>query len=213
MWLPPKAKMRISSIGLINFSKTFTRRGPHTMDDHRIGDWAQMADGSVFYPLDPRPEEITITNLAHHLSMTGRYNGASTRYYSVAEHSLLVSLRCPPGYELDGLLHDAPEGLGLGDIIAPVKRYPLVRAVIKPIEDRLHKAVSERFGVRHPIPDIVEVIDKRILADEQAQCMVECEREWWHGSGNPLGVKIRFIDPPLAEMMFLRRFKELKFRK
>ena len=41
-------------------------------DNNRIGDWIQTYTGKCFYPLDPRPEEIDIMDIAHSLSMTCR---------------------------------------------------------------------------------------------------------------------------------------------
>lgn len=35
----------------------------------RIGDWMQTYTGRQFWPIDPRPEEIEIEDIAHALSM------------------------------------------------------------------------------------------------------------------------------------------------
>src|SRR3990167_8105269 len=56
----------------------------------RTGDWIQTYMGSAFYPLDPRPEDVDIRDIAHSLSLMCRFNGHCTKFYSVAEHSLHV---------------------------------------------------------------------------------------------------------------------------
>lgn len=178
-------------------------------EEPRTGDWMQTFSGNCFYPLDPRPEEIDIEDLANHLSQIGRYNGACKRFYSVAEHCFHVSYHVPAGMELDGLLHDAPEGLGLGDIIAPVKRDPRIKPIIKPIEDRLHRAIAIRFGIQHPIPAEVEKVDFDITADEKEQAMRPCVRPWWRVSDTPLGIRVQFWDSDRAKFMFMARFKEI----
>lgn len=66
-----------------------------------------------------------IRDIAHHLANLCRYNGATWRHYSVAEHSLLVAtiLRLrgeSPAVQLAGLLHDAHEAY-LGDVSTPIK--------------------------------------------------------------------------------------------
>src|SRR5579885_2784587 len=86
----------------------------------RHGDWIQTYCGVAFYPLDPRPEEILIEDIAHALSMLCRFTGHVKRFYSVAQHCVYVSHRCDPKDALWGLLHDAAEAY-LNDISRPVK--------------------------------------------------------------------------------------------
>ena len=57
----------------------------------RVGDWIQVYTGGQFWPLDPRPEEIHIEDIAHALALTCRFTGHCREFYSVAQHSLLVS--------------------------------------------------------------------------------------------------------------------------
>ena len=77
----------------------------------RNGDWLQTFTGKAFFPLDPRPEEMDIFDIAHALSNLCRYGGHCNKFYSVAEHSVLVSILCRLYYgeqvALQGLLHDA----------------------------------------------------------------------------------------------------------
>ena len=56
----------------------------------------RMPDGNHFFPFDPRADEIDLKNVAHILSQTRRWNGACKRFYSVAEHSVLVWAAVPP---------------------------------------------------------------------------------------------------------------------
>ena len=79
------------------------------MTSERIGDWIQTYTGRQFWPLDPRVDEIHIEDIAHSLSMRCCYGGHLTDFYSVAEHSVLVSLHVPQEFALWGLLHDAAE--------------------------------------------------------------------------------------------------------
>ncbi len=57
------------------------------------GDWMQTATGRQFWPMDPRPHEVFIEDIAHALSMICRFGGHCRRFYSVAEHSVLISSR------------------------------------------------------------------------------------------------------------------------
>jgi hypothetical protein len=64
------------------------------------GDWIQTATGRPFWPIDPRPEDIDIEDIAHALSMLCRFGGHCLRFYSVAEHSVLLSQYVAPEHKL-----------------------------------------------------------------------------------------------------------------
>lgn len=69
----------------------------------RIGDWMQVYSGKQFWPLDPRPEEIEIEDIAHSLANMCRFAGHSEKFYSVADHSHRVAEYVPPSLELAGI--------------------------------------------------------------------------------------------------------------
>ena len=99
----------------------------------------------------PRHNQIQIEDIAHHLAMQCRFAGAVDRFYSVAEHSIYVSLYAPSIYAIYYLLHDAAEYL-LQDITAPNKK--LIWGIdyknntdYKKILKRIEKPLFEKFGV------------------------------------------------------------------
>ena len=107
--------------------------------------WIITATGKQFWPLDPRPEDIDIRDIAHALSLVNRYGGHTPTPYSVAEHSLYVAeyVAARHGRPLRALLHDASEAY-LGDMVRPVKhQLPEFQAA----EDRLQAVIEERFGL------------------------------------------------------------------
>lgn len=79
--------------------------------------------GIEFAPLSPRLEDIDIRDIAHGLSNLCRFSGQCRKFYSVAEHSVFVSLLTPPKYALGALLHDASEAYGLNDVAGPIKPF------------------------------------------------------------------------------------------
>jgi uncharacterized protein len=170
----------------------------------RRGDWLQTFTGGCFWPLDPRPDEVRIEDIAHSLSMRCRYGGHSRAFYSVAEHSVLISIAVPQQHALWGLLHDAAEAFS-ADVPRPLKQC---LPDWKPMEARIMAAVCTRFGLPHAEPAAVKAADNAILADERAALMATCAQEW-DVLPPPLGVVIRGFAPWDAEERFLRRFQEL----
>lgn len=173
----------------------------------RKGDWIQTFTGRVFWPLDPRPDEVAIEDIAHSLAMQCRYAGHCRRFYSVAEHCVHVSRRVPPADALWGLLHDASEAY-LVDLPRPVKMsIPQYRV----IEAGVLRCIAARFRLGMPEPESVVRCDKAIVHDERAQLMAPMKRAdvAWRWGGEPLNVVIRGWTPATAERNFLGRFHQL----
>jgi hypothetical protein len=180
------------------------------MTEPRKGDWMQTFTGKQFWPADPRAEEIDIRDIAHALSMQCRYAGHCLRFYSVAEHCVLLASAIPE-QKLWALLHDASEAY-LVDVPRPVK--PSLPGY-KELEDGIMFLVARQFGLRlggHVldregyIPAIVKEYDFRMLVDEKAQNMLDGPA-WGSIEGvPPVGVALQFWSPPEAERQFLLMF-------
>ncbi len=169
------------------------------------GSWMQTQSGKRFYPLDPRPEDLDIQDIAHALAMQCRYAGHTSRFYSVAEHCVHVARSLPRELRLAGLLHDASEAY-LVDVPRPVK------AMLKDytlMEDLLMGAIARKFGFCWPLAREVHYADEDILNDELAQCMKGVQAGPWNLSGKSLGVRIQFWDHVEAKWEFLNLFDQL----
>ena len=172
----------------------------------RKGDWIQTYTGRCFWPLDPRPEDIFILDIAHSLSMQCRYNGHTKRFYSVAEHCVIISKLVPPEHALWGLLHDVAESY-TSDIPRPLKRNLQAWA---PMEEKIMNAVCLRFGLQLWEPPDVTDKDIAICTDERDMLMNPCDREWGLMKPSP-GARglIHCYEPSNAERLFKRRCLEL----
>jgi hypothetical protein len=169
------------------------------------GDWMQLRSGRRFYPLDPQPEDIDPGDIAHALSMLCRYGGHVERFYSVAEHCVMMSRVVPPEDALAALLHDATEAFVV-DVPRPLKRYlPEYRA----IESEVWAAISTRFGVSPELPDSVHDADTRILVNEVAAFMPNAEA--WENLKDlrPLPITVQGWSPEMAERQYRRRLQQL----
>src|SRR4051812_16341267 len=80
-----------------------------------------LHNGDFFDFKDPRNHNYDIKAIAHALSNLCRYTGHSKRFYSVAEHCVLVSRLVDPRFAFEGLMHDASEAF-CGDVASPLKK-------------------------------------------------------------------------------------------
>jgi len=87
----------------------------------RIGGWSQSAGGRPFWACDPRPEDVHLDDIVHALSHLCRYGGHCRKFYSVLEHSVLVSMVVPTEHARDALGHDFTEAYVV-DVPRPLKR-------------------------------------------------------------------------------------------
>jgi hypothetical protein len=136
------------------------------------GGWIQTASGRRFYPLDARPDEINLLDVAHALANLCRFAGHTLRFYSVAEHSIHVCDRVEqlggtPYEQLAALLHDAPEAFVV-DLPRPIKHMPGL-AAYRDAESRIAACVELRFGLPRGALDwpIVKHADNDLLLTER----------------------------------------------
>ncbi len=177
--------------------------------------WIETYTGRQFHFKDPRAEEVDIEDIAHSLSMLCRYNGHVSDFYSVAEHSVLISdfIRAEGGdrdLALAALLHDAAETY-IGDISRPVK-YAVLPPEFKEYENELDRVIFEKFGLTFPYSTHINDLDARILQDERMQGMSQSENLWGTDDLEPLGLTLRFWGPAKAKAKFLQRFEMLHGR-
>lgn len=175
----------------------------------RKGDWIQTYKGIHYWPLDPKPEDVHIEDIAHALANSCRYAGHTSRFYSVAEHSVLVSRIVPEEHALSALLHDATEAYVV-DVPRPLKKYLLNYAEI---EELNWKAVAEHFLLPLEMDESIKNADNAILVKEMRVFMNGAVPKSIYGNSNGMVVPEWILPigmwPDWAEQAFLTRFKEL----
>lgn len=168
--------------------------------------WIETFTGKEFYFLDPTPDAIDIRDIAHSLAFTCRYTGHSKRFYSVAEHSILVSyLANDP---LAGLLHDASEAY-ITDIASPIKPY---LSNYKELEDMLMGRIASKFGFDYPFDPDIKDCDATQLKTEAKYLLKSGGIPWAHlyPTKRQHGIKPMCLSPEEAEKAFLERFEEVR---
>jgi hypothetical protein len=150
----------------------------------------RTASGRYVNPLNLRPEDVDVNDIAHHLSLINRFNGASRHAINVASHSLFVALLCaqhPVKVQMQALFHDASEAY-LGDVTKWVKRAPEMEAYRK-AEAHAQHIIYEFIGVPTKEDSIIEWAD---------WLMVRAEHESDFGFGVPINGEAAPRYPPLS---------------
>lgn len=168
--------------------------------------WIQTHSGRRFNPIKPNPDAIVIQDIAHALSMQCRFSGHCREFYSVAQHSVLVSHICDHKDALWGLMHDATEAY-LVDVPRPLKRSGKLQGYIE-IEAVMQEAVCRRFALPFQEPPSVKTADTQLLATEARDLMSPLHSDWQQPV-EPLPFKIEAWSHDKAKDMFMKRFFEL----
>lgn len=170
--------------------------------------------GMHFDFVTPTPDMICIEDIAHALSLECRFQNQCYPFYSVAQHSIVVSHYAMPKdpewvkndrlFQLTALMHDSAEAY-CGDMNKPLK---LLLPEYRVIEDRIYAAIAAKFGLPIKIPDEIKDFDQRILANEGRRFM----HETWADAKFDFDPAIdigRAMASEEAQKRFLGRFREL----
>lgn len=93
---------------------------------------------------NPTVDMIKTEDIAEALSRICRFGGHIERFYSVAEHSLLVAALAPRELKLEALSHDFTEAF-VGDVIKPLKN--LLGEPFKTIESNFENLIIQKYGL------------------------------------------------------------------
>lgn len=161
--------------------------------------------------LDMSKSQITLTDIAKGLSRQVRFNGQTKFLYSVAQHSVYVSMHIEPELALLGLLHDASEAF-MCDISAPLKSLlPDYRRM----EKKLQSAIYNQFGLDDAFVNehatALREADVRMFATEVEQIIPDKVKVLYKSylTHNPFEQKITPLLPSEAERMFLSQAHNL----
>ncbi|WP_313104939.1 phosphohydrolase [Stutzerimonas nitrititolerans] len=136
--------------------------------------WILTRTGRRFDLLMPKASQVTTLDIAHALANICRFNGHTSRHYSVAQHSLLVASIVPAEHQLAALLHDTTEAY-VGDMVRPLKA---LLPDYSSIENGIWLAICERFNLEPELPACIHEADMVALATERRDLMPEHSERW-----------------------------------
>lgn len=197
--------------------------------------WILTYTGRKFWPLEPKAADVCIEDIAHALSNICRFNGMAKNFYSVAQHSWLVSYLVHEDTALSGLVHDAAEAY-IGAMVAPTKqltymldvmqsrRYGPKFILVNEVEERIQKVIAQALDLPWPPPSYKEADYTALMIERN--CLMPDHPDWpkdpsysvemipahirpmavgWAGAED----KLQVWDPYTAKMKFIQRYREL----
>jgi len=163
------------------------------------GKWINLIDTNI--------DDITIHDIARGLANKGHYGGHTPKYFSIAEHSILVSYITG---NLQGLLHDGSEAY-IGDMLYPIK--DLVPDFVL-IEDNLMMKIMNKFNLKYNYED-VKSADTLIKGYEwinffDSDCPFISTTEILSAKEIYKLPSIKYYSPEMARLAFIDRYYELR---
>jgi len=172
--------------------------------------WIETYTGKTFDYENIESNKIDIIDIAHALSMSCRFNGMCSNFYSVGEHSLLVGLEMEKLHPdnrnliLQALLHDATEAY-MPDIPKPLKHYWETKFGIVGFEDRIMAHIYNQLGIKVDNINHKEIkkLDNGLLMAERN--MFFKDRHLWEFPKDTPVIITAIIgySPPLIKKKFL----------
>lgn len=191
------------------------------------GPWFQTFSGAQVNPMTLEPQDVHLADVAHALSMICRFNGHSTRHYSVAQHSVhgthLALTSEAFATPLDRqrlarwfLIHDAAEAY-LVDMPRPVKYADQFHddarwtKGFRSLEYAVQEICNQRFMGRQPsrsMEEAVKDLDNVMLATEREQ-LINHHGIDWNLPLPPYPQKLPIWTPEEAERQFIITYRAL----
>jgi len=182
-----------------------------------VGTTIRTSGGRIVDPFSVKASDgvFDIDDIAHALSQLCRYGGHTSRFYSVAEHCVLVERvvavhfhNVPsPSRVLEArrwaLMHDAEEAY-LMDMPAPFKAMADMRAY-REAGKRLSREIATWLGLGAE-PEYVDRVDKTIRGNERRDLFPRTEP---FGGSYYEGIVCGTMTPEQAKAAFLAKFHEL----
>jgi uncharacterized protein len=173
--------------------------------------WMETFGGHTVQLMTPSVDDIRIEDIAHHLALQCRFNGACRVFYSVAQHSINVAELLPKWCKLEGLLHDAAEAY-IGDVTRPMKEV-LDSSVLPMVEATFNQVIANKFLLKQDATTDLLVKDADwIMLKSEAQALMRTRGYAWNFPGTgitpvPIG---RCWDWAEAKERFLLMFYSLR---
>lgn len=200
-----------------NYGRPMPDFGAFVPGEHHI----ELVTGEYLDLAAPDPDRITIDAVAHGLSNTCRFAGQARRFYSVAEHAVLVQSKlraegATTAAQLAGLHHDDAEAF-IGDVTRPLKA---LLPGYRNLELQIDYAIRQALGLPDPDADtthLVKLADDWALSCESHHLLPSKGRTWFCAglydpeARDPIGwTDMLGLSPERARDLYIQRHIRLK---
>lgn len=161
----------------------------------------------------PRPDQIDIEDIAHHLAYQCRYAGACNHFYSIAEHSIYVAKHALKMHRIYYLLHDAHEYL-YQDITKPLKnlilsKTPVYENVCTACDVAIMKGLNLSLVAFNNLYGAIKEVDMHVYDLEQQALRGRFARVPLFPEHDPMYGATFNMSPEEAEATFLAMYYDL----
>lgn len=178
-------------------------RRDSTLRDER---YISTCSGKQFRLQAPDSSQIDIEDIARGLAYQCCYNGQTSHFYSLAQHSLLVANLVPPQHRLAALLHEAAAAY-FGDMTGALRQ---LLPEFSLIEKQTMAAVGEKFAVSGFDASAIKRAHLIAQATEQRDLRPDSvELSGSLAKSVPIPRRIEFMSPEEAKYQFSEMFAEL----
>jgi len=181
----------------------------------------QTRSGILVSPLKFKREFVRVSDIIHSLCNKVRFTGHPREFYSVGQHSTLVSLvagqlALAEGmsdeevllHERWGEVHDGDEAY-LPDIPSPLKVLPEF-AFLKEAGLRIRNDIMDVLGLPREEPPLVKKADRILLVTEKRDLMVDLGIDTFGTYGvRPMITHINPLPPSKAKKQMIERYIQL----
>lgn len=173
---------------------------PHPLHNH--DGHINVISGRKVSLLDPQPGHITIMDITRGLAYRPHFGGHSPHFFSVAEHTLMVTkltMEAYPGAEhahlwMVAMLHDASEAY-LGDMVKPLKVH---MPDFQKLEEKMTAAIFLKYKLNPADIALIKPFDKAVQ---------EIEYECFYNNNRSAG--LHFYTPKQAFEKFIELWSTL----
>lgn len=197
--------------------------------------WMQTHSGRAWNLVSPKAADVHWPDVAHHMAQTNRFNGATAKPYSVAEHCCHVHDHLADQGHADyvlllGLVHDAHEGF-VNDLTTPTqaaldRMLPGAAQAFADLKARQDMAIFEAAGLLDLFakPEnvsqwaeahrLVKAADHALLMQERNELLGMPPAPWgaYLESLTPAAQYLACWPPLVAKMEWLQRLKSYGVR-
>ena len=177
----------------------------------RYGRWMISTSGRQIWPMDCRPGDFIIEDVAHNLSQICRFAGSVEVFYPVSSHALMVAdiVRDMGGnylQQFQGLHHDDPEFCA-SDVPNPLKQH---LPDYQKAERGIWKALAAQIGVPEKMSHLVKIADKVAMVTERRDLLKPSHHVWKSCVGiKPLSSHVKIMSSQASKHKFMERHHHL----